>query len=80
MIQEEATPSTFTSDTLRIPLRSWSDVVWLTWASLTTPDQRKSLRFVLRRVITNTATLDNLSKIMKAKGLGMVRHPCGLVW
>lgn len=68
MIQKKLTPATFTADTPRVPLKSWPDVIFLSWASLTTADERKDLRFVLRRVFTNDATLDNLKKIMKAKG------------
>ena len=68
MINEKKTPVTFTADTPRVPLRSRSDVVFLSWVSLITSEERKALRFVLRRVITNPPTLRNLKKIMKARG------------
>lgn len=68
MIQKKLTSGTFTTDTPRVPLKSWSDIIFLSWASLTTPYERKDLRFVLRHVITNDATLDNLKKVMKMKG------------
>ncbi|KAK5126611.1 hypothetical protein LTR85_009545 [Meristemomyces frigidus] len=52
-----------------VQLRQWSDVVFLSWAHITTAEQQANLRYVFRRVIRNEDTINVINTIARKKGL-----------
>ena len=50
-----------------IKLHHWSDAVFLTWKSITTPEQRKGLKWILRRNMINLTTAKVISAILKKR-------------
>ena len=57
---------------LVVKLRNWSDVTFLTWQSLTTPEQRAGLRWIFRRIIRNKETQNIIGMVAKKRGVGEV--------
>ncbi|KAK4545410.1 hypothetical protein LTR36_002760 [Oleoguttula mirabilis] len=54
-------------------LGQWSDVVFLTWKYLTTPQQRANLRWVFRREIENDDTNNIIGYVAKKRNVGKAR-------
>lgn len=52
-----------------------SDIAFLSWASVTSEQERRNLRFVVRRVIKNARTVDILRRMARDQGYADGRVP-----
>ncbi|KAK4500413.1 hypothetical protein PRZ48_008602 [Zasmidium cellare] len=56
-------------------LKQWSDVVYLSWADITTPEERRGLKYVVRSSVQNQDTLDVVERALKKSGISSGRAP-----
>ena len=73
-IKEGKAPG-FGKDSLLVSFQQWSDIAFLSWASVTSEHERRNLRFVVWRVIKNGRNVDILRHMARDQGFTDGRIP-----